>query len=81
MPLSLNTAKLYFSFGNIFIKLEIPSLGTIMQELICNIEFDQEDDQFVAKLRTEMGGLREYTSVTFEEVLNMVMIELQEEFA
>lgn len=79
--LSPNTAKLYFSFGNIFIKLEIPSLGTIMQELICNIEFDQEDDQFVAKLRTEMGGLREYTSVTFEEVLNMVMIELQEEFA
>ena len=27
-----------------------------MQELICNIEFDKEDDEFVAKLRTEMGG-------------------------
>ncbi|EQB70620.1 MAG: hypothetical protein M1464_03550 [Candidatus Thermoplasmatota archaeon] len=52
-----------------------------MQELICNIEFDKEDDEFVAKLRTEMGGLREYNGVTFEEVLNMVMIELQEEFS
>lgn len=52
-----------------------------MQELICNIEFDTEEDQFIAKLRTEMGGLREYRGVTFEEVLNLVMIELQEEFA
>ncbi|MEM0157275.1 MAG: hypothetical protein QXN26_04330 [Thermoplasmataceae archaeon] len=52
-----------------------------MQELICNIEFNKEDDEFVAKLRTEMGGLREYNGVTFEEVLNMVMIELQEEFS
>ena len=52
-----------------------------MQELIRNIEFDKEDDEFDAKLRTEMGGLREYNGVTFEEVLNMVMIELQEEFS
>ena len=54
---------------------------TFMQELICNIEFDQDEDTYVAKLRTEMGGLREYTGKTFEEVLNLVMIELQEEFA
>lgn len=52
-----------------------------MQELICNIEFDAEEDQYVARLRTEMGGLREYTGVTFEDVLNLVMIELREEFA
>lgn len=52
-----------------------------MQELICNIEFDKDDDEFVARLRTEMGGLREYTGVTFEDVLNLVMIELQEEFS
>jgi hypothetical protein len=58
-----------------------PNQVYFMQELICNIEFDKEDDEFVAKLRTEMGGLREYNGVTFEEVLNMVMIELQEEFS
>ncbi|WP_393972095.1 hypothetical protein OXIME_000701 [Oxyplasma meridianum] len=52
-----------------------------MQETICNIEFENEDGEFVAKLRTEMGGLREYTGRTFEEVLNFVMLELEEEFA
>ncbi|HLH85690.1 MAG TPA: hypothetical protein VKU79_02365 [Thermoplasmataceae archaeon] len=52
-----------------------------MEELICSIEFEKDDDAYVAKLRTEMGGLREYTGVTFEEVLNLVMIELQEEFS
>lgn len=52
-----------------------------MQELICNIEFNQEDEGYLAKLRTEMGGLREYSGRTFEEVLNQVMMELEEEFA
>lgn len=52
-----------------------------MQELICNIEFDKDEDQFVAKLRTEIGGLREYTGSTFDEVLNDVMVELEEEFS
>lgn len=52
-----------------------------MQELICNIEFDVDDDGvYLAKLRTEIGGLREYSGRTFEEVLNQVMMELEEEF-
>ena len=69
-------------FPNIFIKQEIHNLQRVnRQELICNIEFDAEEDQYVARLRTEMGGLREYTGVTFEDVLNLVMIELREEFA
>ncbi|MHB1439779.1 MAG: hypothetical protein ACYCSO_03050 [Cuniculiplasma sp.] len=52
-----------------------------MQELICNIEFLQEGDEFQAKLRTEIGGLMEYSGFTFEEVLNQVIIELEEEFS
>ena len=52
-----------------------------MQELICNIEFDKDEDQFIAKLRTEIGGLREYTGNTLDEVLNDVMVELEEEFS
>ncbi|MHB8372001.1 MAG: hypothetical protein ACYDAO_03615 [Thermoplasmataceae archaeon] len=52
-----------------------------MQELICNIEFSKEDDDFIAKLRTEMGGLREYTGKTFEEVMDQIMLELEEEFS
>jgi hypothetical protein len=52
-----------------------------LQETICNIEFEQDADEFIARLRTEMGGLREYTGRTFEEVLNLVMLELEEEFS
>lgn len=52
-----------------------------MQELICSIEFDKEDEEgFLAKLRTEMGGLREFTGRTFDEVLNLVVVDLEEEF-
>lgn len=51
-----------------------------MQELICSIEFDSEEEGFLAKLRTEMGGLREFTGRTFDEVLNLVIVDLEEEF-
>ncbi|MGP6239102.1 hypothetical protein ACNF40_01635 [Cuniculiplasma sp. SKW4] len=58
-----------------------------MQEMICNIELSKEDEEkengenYIARLRTEMGGLREYSGVTFEDVLNQVIIELEEEFS
>lgn len=51
-----------------------------MQELICSIEFDKEEEGFLAKLRTEMGGLREFTGLSFDEVLNLVVVDLEEEF-
>ncbi len=52
-----------------------------MEELLCNIEFEKDENGFSAKLRTDMGGLREYNGMTLEEVLNEVIIELQEEFS
>lgn len=51
-----------------------------MQELICNIEFNKDGETFIAKLRTEIGGLREFTGITFDEVLTQVLLELEEEF-
>ncbi len=51
-----------------------------MQELICNIEFLKEGEEYMAKLRTEIGGLMEYSGLSFEEVLNQVILELEEEF-
>ncbi|MCL4329103.1 MAG: hypothetical protein M1151_04170 [Candidatus Thermoplasmatota archaeon] len=51
-----------------------------MQELICNLEFDKEGDTYVAKLRTEIGGLREFSGITFEDVLTQVLLDLEEEF-
>ncbi|MFG1415518.1 MAG: hypothetical protein AAE986_05105 [Thermoplasmataceae archaeon] len=52
-----------------------------MEELICNIEFDKDDDKYFARLRTEIGGLREFTGISFEDVLNQVMVELEEEMS
>lgn len=52
-----------------------------MQELICNIEFDREEEVYYARLRTEIGGLREFTGKNFEDVLNQVMVELEDEFS
>ncbi len=56
-----------------------------MQELICNIQFDKgdekEDELYFARLRTEIGGLREFTGKNFEDVLNQVMVELEDEFS
>lgn len=52
-----------------------------MQELICNIEFDKEEELYYAHLKTDIGGLREFTGKNFEEVLNQVMVELEDEFS
>ena len=52
-----------------------------MQEQICSIEFIKDGDNFLAKLRTEMGGLMEYSATSFEELMNQVVLELEEEFS
>ncbi len=70
-----------FQSENVYSARKSGLRGQGMQELICNIEFNKDGEQFLAKLRTEMGGLREYNAETFEEVLNMIMLELQEEFS
>lgn len=51
-----------------------------MEEILCTIEFLMDKKNFVAKLNSDIGGLREYKSSTFDELLSQVMIELQEEF-
>jgi hypothetical protein len=52
-----------------------------MEELLCNIEFEKDETGYSARLRTDMGGLREYNGLTLEEVINEVILELQEEFS
>ncbi|HHD15510.1 MAG TPA: hypothetical protein ENK47_02260 [Euryarchaeota archaeon] len=50
-----------------------------MEEPICHIEISQEDDEIVAKLQSDLGGIREFRSFTFEQVLKLIVNELQEE--
>ncbi len=50
-----------------------------MEESLVNIEFLKSSNRFIARIQSEIGGMREYNSATFEEVLEQVVIDLQEE--
>ena len=51
-----------------------------MEEVLCNVELIKENNDYIAKIQSALGGLREYRSVNFEEVLEQMVIDLQEEF-
>lgn len=51
-----------------------------MEEQLCKIEFQKDGKTIIAKLQTDMGGLRVYRDTMFERVLSEVMVELQDEF-
>ncbi|MDG6223988.1 MAG: hypothetical protein QCI82_00570 [Candidatus Thermoplasmatota archaeon] len=51
-----------------------------MEEEICHIEISKEDREIVARLESDLGGIREFRSYTFEELLKIIINELQEEF-
>ena len=43
-----------------------------MEEILCNVELVKENN--------DLGGVREYRSTQFEEILEQLMQDLQEEF-
>lgn len=51
-----------------------------MEEEICHIEISQEENEIVAKLESDLGGIREFRAFSYEELLKMLINELQEEF-
>ncbi len=51
-----------------------------MEESLCNVEFLKEPKSFMARIESELGGSREYKAESFEEVLEQVILDLQEEF-
>jgi hypothetical protein len=51
-----------------------------MEEVLCNIEIIKDNNNFVAKIQSDIGGMREYKSSNFEEVLEQMTMDLQEEF-
>lgn len=66
--------------GNPFLPWPDLKVGVQMEESLCNIEFLKKATTYLARVQSELGGLREYRSSTFEEVLEQVIIDLQEEF-
>ena len=51
-----------------------------MEETLCHVEFMKGPKAYIAKVQSDLGGLREYRSESFEEVLEQVIIDIQEEF-
>ncbi len=51
-----------------------------MEESLCNVEFLKGPKAFIARVESDLGGTREYRSESFEEVLEQVILDLQEEF-
>ena len=51
-----------------------------MQESLSTVEFLKDSEVFIAKVQSDLGGVREYRGSSFEEVLEQVIIDLQEEF-
>ena len=52
-----------------------------MEEALCHIEISEDETEIVAKVQSELGGLREFRAGTLEDVLRMITIELQDEFS
>lgn len=52
----------------------------IMEEILCNVELVKENNDIVARIQSDLGGVREYKSPNFEEVLEQLISDLQEEF-
>ncbi len=51
-----------------------------MEEILCNVELVKENNDFVVRIQSDLGGVREYKSTNFEEVLDQMVQDLQEEF-
>lgn len=51
-----------------------------MEESLCNIEISKSANSYMAKIQTDLGGVREFRSSTFEDILRRVALDLQEEF-
>ena len=60
--------------------LNFPLRCSNMEEVLCNIEITKDNNTFVAKIQSDIGGMREYKSSNFEEVLEQMTMDLQEEF-
>ena len=51
-----------------------------MEEALCHIEIVQEKDRLIARVQTDLGGIREFEGSTYEDILGQLVFDLQEEF-
>lgn len=51
-----------------------------MEELLVHFDIFSENMKFVAKVKSEMGGLREFTARNIDKLMEQVIIDVSEEF-
>lgn len=51
-----------------------------MEELLVHFDFYLEDSKYVAKVKSEMGGLREFSARNIDKLMEQVIIDISEEF-
>jgi hypothetical protein len=51
-----------------------------MDENLCNIHIRRDSNSYHAIIQTDLGGVREYNSKSFEGLLEQIVLDLQEEF-
>jgi hypothetical protein len=82
----LNPLFLKFSTGligmekNIYYEFCKNALRSTMEEELCNIEILKSPKAFIAKIQTDLGGVREIRNQSFEGMLLQLTMDLQEEF-
>ena len=54
--------------------------GQFNEELLCNIEISKNNTTFVARIQSDLGGMREYSSENIEDVIEQFVMDLQDEF-
>ena len=65
---------------NPYIGATIHTAGDCMEEELCIIEILKDNNDFIARIKSDLGGNREYKSQYFEDVLEQFVMDLQEEF-
>ena len=51
-----------------------------MDKSLCSIEILKNPDSYIAKIQTDLGGIRVLKTPTFEGILEQVVLDIQEEF-
>jgi hypothetical protein len=51
-----------------------------MEESLCSVEFVKDNSIFIARVQSEVGGVREFRGPSLEEVLDQVVQDLRDEF-
>jgi hypothetical protein len=62
------------------LKINIPYQSPLMEELLVHFDIYLDNKKYVAKVKSEMGGLREFSARNIEKLMEQVIVDISEEF-